>query len=100
MIAKYASQCQYCSESIEPGDEITRGNGGRHASYSHARCVPAAGVVSRARFEVVVTVADERGWIPTSYRKQYVNESGANGCAKGLRNCGATVEVRPLTGSK
>jgi hypothetical protein len=96
MTAKYPGHCQYCPEPIEPGDEITRGNGGRHASYSHARCVPAAGVLTRARFEVVVTVADERGWIPTSYRKQYVHESLANGCANSLRNCGATVEVRPL----
>lgn len=97
MTAKYPGQCPLCPEPIEVGDEIARGNGQRrHTSFAHARCVPSAGVVTRAGFVAVVTIADERGWIPVGTRKQYVREAMANAVASQWRNLGATVEVRKV----
>lgn len=97
MNAKYQGTCHLCEQSIEVGDEIQRSNGQRrHASFVHLACIPAAGVLSRARFAVSVTVADENGWIPVGVRKRYVHRSMADSVAAQLRNLGATVEVVPL----
>lgn len=96
MKAKYDGHCQYCPDPVIAGDEIVRGNGGRHALYSHSRCVPSAGVLNRARFAVVVTVADEKGWIPVGECKRYVHRGPADAMALSLCGLGATAEVRAL----
>ena len=96
MKAKYPSHCNLCDSAIAPGDEIVRDNNVKpHRSYVHVNCNPVAGV-SRAGFEVVVTVADEKGWIPVGVAKRYVHRGPAEGCATGLQQLGATVEVRSL----
>jgi hypothetical protein len=45
---------------------------------------------------VEVTKADEKGYIQVGVVKRYVHRGPAEGCAAGLRQLGATVEVRPL----
>jgi hypothetical protein len=96
MKAKYPSHCNLCDSAIVPGDEITRDNNAKpHRFYVHTNCNPVAGV-SRAGFAVVVTVADDKGWIPVGVVKRYVHRGPAEGCATGLRQLGATVEVRAL----
>jgi hypothetical protein len=99
MIAKYPGTCQYCQQPIGAGDEITRGNGERrHAGYGHARCVPTAGVVRRAGFEVEVVQGDAKGYIAAGHRRQFVRQGYAQSIAQHLRDLGCKqVEVRPLS---
>ena len=99
MIAKYPSTCQYCQQPIAVGDEIVRGNGDRrHRGYGHARCVPTAGVIQRAGFEVEVVQGDEPGYIATGHKRQFVREGYARAVAQRLRDLGCRqVEVRPLS---
>lgn len=99
MIAKYPSTCQYCRQPIEAGDEITRGNGARrHRGYGHQRCVPTAGVIHRAGFEVEVIQGDAQGYIAAGHKRQFVRESYAESVARRLRDLGCRqVEVRALS---
>jgi len=97
MQAKFQGQCYLCSSEIRVGDEITRSNAERsHRSYVHTRCNPAAGIYNRARFQVVVTASDPQGYIAVGEGRRFVHRSVAEGNAKGLRQLGATVEVREL----
>lgn len=96
MTARYPGTCQYCSRGIVVGDEIRKGNGGRHAWYSHASCVPSAGVLKRAGYLVIVTGDNMRRDMPVGTKKQYVHKSMAEAVAISWRNLGATVEVRAL----
>lgn len=96
MQAKYLGHCNLCQSAIVPGDEITRDNNRKpHSFYVHANCSPVAGV-SRAGFAVEVTQADEKGYIQTGVIKRYVHRGPADAYAAGLRQLGATVEVKPL----
>lgn len=100
MKAKYQGRCSYCSESIEVGDEIRRGNGPAsgvcRAFFAHERCVPASSRLQRARFAAVVIKADEHGWIPVGSRAQYVHRKAAEGTAATWNCLGATAEVQEL----
>ena len=98
MIAKFAGTCQYCHQPISAGDEIVRGNGDRrHRGYGHAHCVPTAGFIHRAGFEVVVVQGDAQGYIASGHKRRFVRESYAESVARHLRDLGcARVEVRPL----
>lgn len=96
MRAKYPGTCNLCNLAIVSGDEITRDNAARpHSFYVHTACNPVAGL-SRAGFVVEVTQSDEKGYIAVGVIKRYVHRGPAEGCAAGLRQLGATVEVRPI----
>lgn len=99
MRAKYPGHCNLCSTAILPGDNIVRDNNRKpHSFYVHAACNPVAGI-SRAGFVVEVTQADEKRYIAVGIVKRYVHRGPAESCATGLRQMGATVEVRPLGGN-
>jgi hypothetical protein len=96
MQAKYPGTCNLCGLVIVPGDEITRDNNRKpHSFYVHSGCNPVAGI-SRAGFVVEVTRGDEKGYIAVGVVKRYVYRGPADGFAEGLRQLGATVEVKPV----
>lgn len=96
MQAKYPGHCNLCASAIAVGDDITCDNNRKpHRFYVHTACNPVAGVC-RAGFVVEVTHGDEKGYIAVGVVKRYVHRGPAEGCAGGLRQLGATVEVRPI----